>query len=43
MLGYKNLITTQHYAEILDRKVSKDKRILRNKFGPKKMLLCKIK
>ncbi|MFL1013322.1 site-specific integrase [Flavisericum labens] len=32
MLGHKSLKTTQHYAKILDRKVSDDMKILRNKF-----------
>lgn len=32
MLGHKNLRTTQHYAKILDRKVSDDMQILRQKF-----------
>ncbi|MFD0835939.1 site-specific integrase [Mariniflexile aquimaris] len=32
MLGHTNLKTTQHYAKILDMKVSKDMDILRNKF-----------
>ena len=32
MLGHKNLKTTQHYAKILDRKVSEDMQILRDKF-----------
>tara|TARA_R110002051_G_scaffold83979_3_gene148841 strand:- start:186 stop:932 length:747 start_codon:yes stop_codon:yes gene_type:complete len=32
MLGHKSLKTTQHYAKILDRKVSEDMKILRNKF-----------
>lgn len=31
MLGHKNLRTTQHYAKILDRKVSDDMKLLRDK------------
>lgn len=33
MLGHKNLRTTQHYAKVLDRKVSDDMQQLRNKFN----------
>ena len=32
MLSHKNLKTTQHYAKVLDRKVSEDMMVLRNKF-----------
>ena len=36
MLGHKSLRTTQHYAKILDRKVSDDMKILRNKLEIRK-------
>jgi site-specific recombinase XerD len=32
MLGHLNLKTTQHYAKVLDRKVSDDMRMLQGKF-----------
>ncbi len=41
MLGHKNLKITQHYAKILDRKVSDDMKVLREKLSPHHLLLLR--
>jgi site-specific recombinase XerD len=33
MLGYKNLRTTQHYAKVLDKKVSEDMKALKDRLA----------
>ncbi|WP_284651652.1 site-specific integrase [Flavobacterium terrisoli] len=39
MLGHKNIQTTQHYARVLDKKVSEDMQVLRLKFSQPSTLL----
>ncbi|MGQ0828331.1 MAG: site-specific integrase [Bacteroidota bacterium] len=41
MLGHRDLKTTQHYAKILDRKVSEDMKALREKLTPKLVIIPK--
>jgi site-specific recombinase XerD len=41
MLGHKNLHTTQHYAKILDLKVSNDMKALKDMFGNGKQMVIK--
>lgn len=35
ILGHKSIRTTQHYAKVLDRKVSEDMKVFRDKFDIK--------
>ncbi len=42
MLGHKNLKTTQHYAKILDKKVSEDMQHIMQKYAAKKDLSTSI-
>jgi site-specific recombinase XerD len=43
MLGHKDLKTTQHYAKILDRKVSDDMQLLRARLTPKLTVIPETK
>ncbi|HAI41584.1 MAG TPA: recombinase, partial [Maribacter sp.] len=43
MLGHKSLRTTQHYAKILDRKVSEDMKILKAKMQASTQAVRQIK
>jgi site-specific recombinase XerD len=43
MLGHRNIKTTQHYAKILDNKVSYDMKLLRKKLNSKKAKDTKMK
>ena len=38
MLGHRNLKTTQHYAKVLDRKVSQDMQALKERLSLKPLL-----